>query len=229
MSGEAVQAADQCGDSHTKGMAYASHGSVCFFKGDFERACRFLTEAIDLCSKSGHMTYRAWAEFWLAHSYFFTQRYKEAIEFYNQTISTIKEMGQFHQWTPYHKLSLERAIQTDCGTISPGFDPATYRRENKFKVTEGIIEVTIADILIKIDPQFIPEAEASVRAAIAADERNQNRWYLGEDYTVYSEVCRIKGDVPMARAHLMKAIEIFRECGADGWVEKYEKELASLA
>jgi hypothetical protein len=28
---------------------------------------------------------------------------------------------------------------------------------------------------------------------------------------------------------LNKAIEIFRECGADGWVEKYEKELASFS
>jgi len=34
--------------------------------------------------------------------------------------------------------------------------------------------------------------------------------------------------MPLARAHLMKAIEIFRECGADGWVEKYEKELTLL-
>ena len=223
MSEEAVQAAEKCGDSHTRGMAYASHGSVCFFKGDFERSRRFLTEAIDLCSKSGHVTWRAWAEFWLAHTYFFTQRYKEAIEFYTRTISTMNEMGQFHHWTPYHKLSLERAILADCGTISPGFDPATYRRENKFKVNEGIIESTIADILIKIDPKFIPEAEASVRAAIAADERNQTKWYLGQDYAVYSEVCRIKGDVPMARAHLMRAIEIFRECGADGWVEQVRK------
>ena len=140
----------------------------------------------------------------------------------------MNEMGQFRQWIPYHKLSLERAILTDCGTISPGFDPATYRRENKFKPNEGIIESTIADILIKIDPKFIPEAEASVRAAIAADERNQTKWYLGQDYAVYSEVCRIKGDVPMARAHLMRAIEIFRECGADGWVSKYEKQLAAI-
>ena len=32
----------------------------------------------------------------------------------------------------------------------------------------------------------------------------------------------------MARAHLMRAIEIFRECGADGWVSKYEKQLAAI-
>ena len=101
--------------------------------------------------------------------------------------------------------------------------------KTNIKLNEGIIESTIADILIKLDPKFIPEAEAAVQTAIAADERNQTKWYLGQDYAVYSEVCRIKGDVPLARAHLMKAIEIFRECGADGWVSKYEKQLASLA
>jgi hypothetical protein len=30
------------------------------------------------------------------------------------------------------------------------------------------------------------------------------------------------------RANLSKAIEIIKECGADGWVAKYEKELAEL-
>ena len=63
MSEEAVQAAGKCGDSHTRGMAYASHGSACFFKGDFERSRRFLTEAIDLCSKSSQMWWKAWRSF----------------------------------------------------------------------------------------------------------------------------------------------------------------------
>jgi len=31
-----------------------------------------------------------------------------------------------------------------------------------------------------------------------------------------------------AKENLNKAIEIFTECGADGWVDKYEKELAEL-
>ena len=32
-----------------------------------------------------------------------------------------------------------------------------------------------------------------------------------------------------ARENLGKAIEILKECGADGWVNKYEKELALLS
>jgi len=38
-----------------------------------------------------------------------------------------------------------------------------------------------------------------------------------------------KGDLPKARERLNKGIEIFKECGADGWVERYEKELAPLS
>jgi hypothetical protein len=37
-----------------------------------------------------------------------------------------------------------------------------------------------------------------------------------------------KGDQSKTKENLNKAIEILKECGADGWVEKYEKELASL-
>jgi len=37
-----------------------------------------------------------------------------------------------------------------------------------------------------------------------------------------------KRDGLKARENLGKAIEILKECGADGWVEKFEKELAVL-
>jgi len=38
-----------------------------------------------------------------------------------------------------------------------------------------------------------------------------------------------KGDLPKAKENLNKAIEIFKKCGADGWVERYEKELDSIS
>ncbi|MFC1859089.1 hypothetical protein ACFL9U_13860 [Thermodesulfobacteriota bacterium] len=49
------------------------------------------------------------------------------------------------------------------------------------------------------------------------------------DYALYADLYERKGDLAQAREHLNKAIEIFKECGADGWVEKYEKELAPLS
>ena len=53
-------------------------------------------------------------------------------------------------------------------------------------------------------------------------------WDLGQNYALYAELFKRKGDQLKARENLGKAIEIFKECGADGWVGKYEKELASI-
>jgi hypothetical protein len=38
-----------------------------------------------------------------------------------------------------------------------------------------------------------------------------------------------KGDQSRAKENLAKAIDLFKECGADGWVEKSEKELAEFS
>jgi hypothetical protein len=54
-------------------------------------------------------------------------------------------------------------------------------------------------------------------------------WYLFQYYAFYAEYLKRKGDLLKAKENLNIAIEIFNECGADGWVERYEKELASLS
>ena len=51
---------------------------------------------------------------------------------------------------------------------------------------------------------------------------------LGHDYAIYAEIFKRKGQGLKSKETLGKAIEIFKKCGADGWVEKYEKEIATL-
>ena len=45
------------------------------------------------------------------------------------------------------------------------------------------------------------------------------------DYVVYYEFFKRKGERSKTKENINKAIEIFKECGADGWVEKFEKDL----
>ena len=52
--------------------------------------------------------------------------------------------------------------------------------------------------------------------------------YLARDYTLYAELIKRKGDHSKAKENLNKAIKIFKECGSDGWVKKYEKEMPEL-
>jgi hypothetical protein len=51
---------------------------------------------------------------------------------------------------------------------------------------------------------------------------------LARDYLLYSTVLSQKDEESQARENLTKAIDTFKECGADGWVEKYENEMAAL-
>jgi monomeric isocitrate dehydrogenase len=94
---------------------------------------------------------------------------------------------------------------------------------------EGWLQRCIGEILLNIDDQHISDAEHWIQKAIESNQRNQTMFWLGKDYAVYADLFKRKGDRLKAQENLGKAIEILKECGADGWVEKYEKELATLS
>ena len=87
----------------------------------------------------------------------------------------------------------------------------------------------ISEILLNIDDQHIAEAEEWINKATETDQNNGMMWHLGQAYALYAELFKRKGDQSNAKEKLGKAIEILKECGADGWVKKYEKELAALS
>ena len=105
----------------------------------------------------------------------------------------------------------------------------TYSQNNKVKILEGWFQRYIGEILLHIDDQHLSEAEHWTQNAIEADQRNGMMFHLGQDYALYADLFKRKGVRLKARENLGKAIEILKECGADGWIEKYEKELATLS
>jgi tetratricopeptide (TPR) repeat protein len=104
----------------------------------------------------------------------------------------------------------------------------THYRNNKVKVADGWIQRYIGEILLNIDDQHISEAEHWIQKAIESDHKNQTMFQLGKDYALYADLFKRKGDRLRAQENLGKAIVILKECGADGWVEKYKKELATI-
>ena len=53
-------------------------------------------------------------------------------------------------------------------------------------------------------------------------------YWLAQTDAIYAELFKRKGELKKAKERLGKAIEIFQKCGAEGWVEKYEKDLMAL-
>jgi hypothetical protein len=82
--------------------------------------------------------------------------------------------------------------------------------------------------LLHIDDNHLADAKVWFQKAIETDIRNGMRWQVAMDHAGYANWFKKKGDRTGAKEQLTKSIDIFRECGADGWVEKYEKELANL-
>jgi hypothetical protein len=75
----------------------------------------------------------------------------------------------------------------------------------------------------------MPEAEEWIKRAIQTHKQAEMMWHLARDYTLYADLLKRKGDNSKAKESLIKAIETFKECGADGWVTRTEKELASFS
>ena len=86
----------------------------------------------------------------------------------------------------------------------------------------------IGDVLLHMDDDHLADAEVWFQKAIEEDTKNGYRWQLAMDHACYADWFKKKGDIQGAKEQLTKAIDIFRECGADGWVEKYEKELVLI-
>jgi hypothetical protein len=103
-----------------------------------------------------------------------------------------------------------------------------YYHDNKFKALKGYLARYMVEILLNMDDAHISDAENWLKEAIETDIRNGMRWFLAGDYALYAELVKRKGDKLETKKNLHKAIEIFKESGADGWVEKYEKELGEL-
>ena len=81
---------------------------------------------------------------------------------------------------------------------------------------------------LHIDDQHMPEAETWIRRSIDFDVNYVLPWNLGKNHTLYADWFVKKDDIQRTKEQLTKAINLFWECGADGWVTLTEKTLTEL-
>jgi tetratricopeptide (TPR) repeat protein len=227
-SKEALQMAEESGDIYIKGVGCSSHGMSCYCKGLLDEAKDTLLQALYFCEKASQDGWWTWAAGFLGHVYFDLGDYKKAQEYYEKGISTLERTGIYPFWANMWKVSMARseALNKDKN-INLG-EIFQYYENIKVKVAKGWAARHVGEVLLNIDDQHISDAEDWAKKAIELDKGNRTMWSLGGDYAFYAELFKRKGDQLKAKENLRKAIEIFNECGADRWIEKFEKELAEL-
>ncbi len=156
----------------------------------------------------------------LGHVYFDMGEYEKAQDYYEKGISTLERTGIYPFWVNMWKISMARSKVLNNDQDIKLSEIFEYYENINVKVFKGWAARHVGEILLNIDDQHISEAEDWVKKAIEADKKNCTMWSLGGDYALYAELFKRKGDQSKAKEKLNKAIEIFNECGADGWVEK---------
>ncbi len=229
LSQQALQLANESGNNHNKGMGYASYGTSCYFKGLLKEAESSLIQAVSYCERTAHNSWHFWSAFLLGIIYSDLGEYDRSLKYHQESLSISERYQSVPSMGRIQKLCLER-LKVFQGDRNIPLDElkSKYLEKNRLKMFEGTIARIIGEICLRIGDQHIREAEDWALKAIEIDKKNGTLWSLAADHAFYSEIFKRKGDGLNARENLVKAIEIFKKCGADGWVEKYEKELASL-
>jgi class 3 adenylate cyclase/tetratricopeptide (TPR) repeat protein len=227
---ESLRVVEESGDIYAQGLAYSSYGLSCYLKGDFEQAERFLLKGLPILEKISQAIWSAWDAVWLGWLYTEKADYEKAKYYFDRGKSILLENGKFSpSLMNMFTVSLARSEVLDQRKDIHLSDLFKCYQNNRLKILEGLIARYIGEILLNIDDQNISESEKWIGKAIEADKRNGTIWFLGGDYASYSGLHKRKGNLPGAREYLGKALETFKEIGADGWATKYEKELAFIS
>ncbi len=193
-----------------------------------EEAKGHLVEGIAFSERISYSSLGMAASLFLGEIYFDRAEYEKCQYYYNKSISFLEQSRIMPSRINLCKILLARAkVMSNDKAIDLDslFECA---KQNKVKLQDGLMARGIAEILMNIDDDHIAEAEHWINKAFEADKRNGMMWNVAKDFTLYTELFERKADILKAQENLGKAIRIFKECGADGWVSKYEKEMASI-
>jgi class 3 adenylate cyclase/tetratricopeptide (TPR) repeat protein len=226
---ESLRIAEESGDIYSKGLAYASHGASCFGKGLLEEAEKHLLKGVEFLERISYHGWNAVARIFLGETYFGIEDFLKSKEHYEKGRWLFDNNRLCPSWANLMKVGSARSKVMNKEKDVNLESLYAYSRNNKVKAAEGWIQRYIGEILLNIDDQHISEAEHWIQEAVKADKRNRTMFSLGKDYALYAGLFKRKRDRLKARENLGKAIEILKECGADGWVVKAEKELTTLS
>ncbi len=228
-SDEALRLAEESGDIYSRAFGYTFHGYSCYCKGFLEQAEEYLLKGIDFSEGLDSPSTLFLGYFWLALTCFDMEEYERSRDCFEKAISGLEQTRLFPSFLNMSKIALARAkvMNNEMDVDLKGL--YRYKGENNLRIFDGWMSRYIGEILLSIDEKYMSGAEDWISKAIEADKKNGMIFNVGQDYAAYAELFKRKGNTQKAKENLKQAIEIFRECGADGWVEKVEKELKGLS
>jgi len=225
---KAIELAEKSGDVFSKGIAYVTHGISCYYKGFLPKAETQMAKGFEF-SNAIPLYWYASAQLFLGMIYSEMGIFSKSKESLQNGITVFTENDLNPSLVNFGKVVLMRTKVMNKEKVIDWDFLGLSVSNNKLKSFETLLFKYLGDIFLHIDDVHLSEAEHWYCRAIEAGKKNGNIHDVGMTYVSYSESFRRKGEGSRAREQLGKALEIFKECGAAGWVEKVEKDLATLS
>ncbi|MDH3955722.1 MAG: hypothetical protein OET81_03450, partial [Desulfobacteraceae bacterium] len=227
-SSDAIRIAEENGDIYSKALALTAHGFSFYGKGLLKEATEQLLEGDRFYKRVNVVAWDSWTQTLLADIFTEVEDFHKAKEHYERAIRPLENYRFLPSMININKLGVARA-EVMSGTKNVDLRSLTVcASDNKYKNYDGWGRRYLGEILLDFDDQHMPEAKHWIESAIEKDKQNGLMLFLGRDYALYAKLFKENGDQSKAKENLNKAIEILKECGADGWVERYRKELAGI-
>jgi predicted ATPase/class 3 adenylate cyclase len=227
-SKDAIKIAGESGDIFSKAMAYTWHGLSSYYKGFFADAIQYLLMGAEFGERINYFLWNALSHFYLGELHFEIGDYQKSKVHYGKAIKLFEEIKLFPSLINLSKIGLTRNKAMNNERDIDFESMIHFVAKNKMKFLDGSIRRYSGETVLNMGGQYLSQAEKLINKAIDSDKQNGVMWHLGKDYAFYAELFKRKGDLAIAKEKLNKAIGILQQCGADGWVEKYEKDLAEL-
>jgi tetratricopeptide (TPR) repeat protein len=220
---EAVRLAEESGDIFSKAIAHTSHGISLYGKGFFEKATESILKGADFCEKINLLQWNGFAQFNLGEIYFDVGEYQKAEAHYGKAILLFEQNRSSPSTANLAKLGLlrTRVLKKEKNLNLESIYNNEY--ESNYKIHDGWKARYLSEIFLYFADQHLFDSESWIKKAIRADKKNGMMLHLAKSYGLYAYLLNQKGDRSKAEEALGKSINIFKKCGADGWVEKYEE------
>jgi class 3 adenylate cyclase/tetratricopeptide (TPR) repeat protein len=229
MSHDAVRVAEESGDIYSQAMGHSCLGITLHAKGSTDSARKHLLIGQEHAMRIDLFFWLAMTSQYLGEMCLDTGEFEAAKDHYERAIHFMEEIGWLPSWINLNRIASARA-KVMLGEKAVDLESLhSYVRDNRITLYEGWMRRHLGEILLNMGDAIMSEAETLIKEAIEADDRNGVISHLGRDIAVYAELFKRKGDKEKAKEQLGRAIGIYKECGADGWVTKAEEELGRLS
>jgi len=218
-SKDALKLAEESGDIYAQAHANWALGISHYHLGNFNKAEKTLCEAVNFSQKSNLLHIAGGSSYCLGWIYFNLGNDQKAQEALRSTISFLKSENILPSIINACRILIARIeIKTKDLKLN---DLVNWHKNIKNKWIRNGITRSIGAILMERNGRHLSEAETWIKTSMITNQKYGIKWELAQDYVLYSEWFKLQGDRVHAQENLEKALRLFTECKADGWVEKY--------